>query len=304
VTRKLYAGLLYRRLLDIETILIYEASKSPSVNQTGPSRLSTKVALIAVVAVLYAVAKGVVAFIPSPWGVASLYIAVFVPAFFAVVSDFYAVAIGAALGTFIGDTLFLTALNTTNPLLSLVAGVPANFIAFLLFGWFIRKYPSWPAFVAATVSFVTLGNAIAAFLVAYPGAYVYAPVALAESAFPPATLAFGLTAFFNSTSIPAVIIGVPILLRATRPLFGRSAILERFPDWAQARSTRERSIALVFGVVFSLVGAAFFLVSYSLSTAFWPNVTTYFSVIAIATIVLVPIIGTIVVPRQAIKPAP
>ncbi len=256
------------------------------------------------VAVLYAVAKGAVAFIPSPWGVASLYIGVFIPAYFAVVSDFYAVAVGAALGTFIGDSLFLTALNTTNPALSLVAGVPANFIAFLLFGWFVRKYTSWSAFVAGTVSFVTLGNAIAAFLVAYLGGQVYAPVALVEKSFSPATLAFGLTAFFNSTSIPAVIIGVPLLLRATRPLFGRSMIVERFPDWGVIRSTRERAVALTFGVVFSVLGAAFFLVSYTLSSALWPNVTTYFAAIAIATIVLVPIIGTVVAPKQAVSPAP
>ncbi len=273
------------------------------MDQGRPSRLSTKVSLIAVVAVLYAVGKGAVGFIPSPWGVASLYIGVFIPAYFAVVSDFYAVAVGAALGTFIGDSLFLTALNTTNPALSLVAGVPANFIAFLLFGWFVRKYTSWSAFVAGTVSFVTLGNAIAAVLVAYVGGQVYAPVALVEQTFSPATLAFGLTAFFNSTSIPAVIIGVPILLRATRPLFGRSSILERFPDWALVRSARERGVALAFGVVFTLMGAAFFLVSYSLSSALWPNVTSYFAVIAVATIVIAPLIGTIVTPKQAVKPA-
>jgi len=102
------------------------------LNRTNASSLSAKVSLIAIVAVLYAVGKGVVAFIPSPWGVGSLYIGVFIPAYFAIVSDYYAVAIGAALGTFIGDSLFLTALNTTNPALSLVSGVPANFVAFFL----------------------------------------------------------------------------------------------------------------------------------------------------------------------------
>ncbi len=265
--------------------------------------LATKVSIIAITAVLYALAKGAVAFVPSPWGVASLYIAVFIPAYFALVSHFYSVAVGAALGTFIGDTLFLTALNTTNPALSIVAGVPANFIAFLLFGWFVRKYTSWPAFVAATVSFVTLGNAMAAFLVAYPGAQVYAPVALAETAFSPSTLAFGLTAFFNSTSIPAVIIGVPLLLRATRPLFGRSMIFERFPDWGSVRGGRDRAVATTFAVGFLLIGAGFFFVSYSLSSLFWPDVTTYFAGIAIATIILVPILGTIVAPKQAVKPA-
>lgn len=273
------------------------------MNRTNASSLSAKVSLIAIVAVLYAVGKGVVAFIPSPWGVGSLYIGVFIPAYFAIVSDYYAVAIGAALGTFIGDSLFLTALNTTNPALSLVSGVPANFVAFFLFGWFIRRYTSWPAFVAATVSFVTLGNAMAAVLVAYPGAHVYAPVAALELKFSAATVTFGLTAFFNSTSIPAVIIGVPLLLRATRPLVGRSMILTRFPDWAAVRNARERAIALVFGVSFALIGAVFFLLSYSLSNYAWPNATTYFVGLAIATIVLVPIVGTVVAPKQAVRPA-
>src|SRR2546428_10439457 len=134
-----------------------EKTTTPTIQRP----ISTYVVVMALTAALYAIAKGLTSFALTPFGVGQLLIFIFVPAFFAVVSPTLAVAIGAGLGTFLGDVLFLTPAGSTNPALSLVAGVPANFIAFLLFGWFVKRYRSWPAFVAATLSLVTLRDPIA-----------------------------------------------------------------------------------------------------------------------------------------------
>jgi len=262
--------------------------------------ISTRVAVIATTAVLYAAGKGATAYIPSPWGVGSLFVGVFLPAYFAVVSETLSVAIGAALGTFIGDSLFLATASATTPALSLVAGVPANFVGFYLFGSFVKRYTSWPAFVAATVSFLTLGNALAATLVVLFGASLFTPVGYLVTHFDLVSLVVGLTAFWNATSIPAIIIGVPLLLRGTRPLFGRSTILRNFPEWSEAQGTKARLTPVIFGIIFAVVGFVFFLAAPGVTSLF-PEITTDFAIISVVTIVLAPLLGTVVGTRLAGK---
>jgi hypothetical protein len=241
------------------------------------------------VAVLYAVGKGLTSFIPSPWGVGQLLVGIFIPAYFAVTSDTLSVAIGAGLGTFIGDSLLLAPLGLTTPIISLVAGVPANFIAFLFFGWFVKRYKSWPALIAATVSFVTLGNLIAA-----------TNVVLFLSL--PTSLILGFTVFWNTTSIPAIIIAVPLLVRYTQPAFGRSAgVLLNNPDWRMSDRARQTSVAVFFGVLFLALGVVFFLAAPASTIAKWPGLTTYFTVAAAAVIIFAPI--TAIVAGSKLKPA-
>jgi hypothetical protein len=260
--------------------------------QLATSSISTRVSIIAVTAVLYAVGKGLTAFVPSPWGVGQLLIGIFLPAFFAVVSETVPAAIGAGLGTFIGDVLFLTPLGNTNPALSLVAGVPSNFVGILLFGWFVKKYRSWPAFVAGTVSFVTLGNLIAATAVVSFGAAVFTPINYLITHFDLAGLVLGLTVFWNMTSIPAIIIGVPILVRAVRPLFGRSRILQYNPVWSQGTGGRGTLVAVIFSLLFLVLGA-FFIVLAPNSLTLWPGLTTYFAVAAALVLIFAPIAGVL-----------
>src|SRR5438309_2366257 len=226
-------------------------------------------------AALYAVGKALTAYIPTPWGIGQFLIGLFIPAFFAVVSETFPVAAGAGLGTFVGDVLFLTPLKETTPFLSLVAGVPANFVAFLLFSWFVKKYKSWPAFVAATVCFVTLGNFIAA-------TSVVTFLSL------PTWLILGLTVFWNTGAIPAMIIGVPILLRATRPLLGRSSILKYPPQWSGGVGGRSTAVALVFSVLFVALGAAI-LLGVPGTSANWPGLASYFAVAAAVVVIFGPI---------------
>ncbi len=263
-----------------------------SYGRLASADVSTRVTLIAITAVLYAVGKGITAYIPTPWGVGQLLVGIFLPAFFAVVAETVPVAIGAAMGTFIGDVLFLTPLGATNPALSLIAGVPANFVGILLFGWFVKKYRSWPGFVAATVSFVTLGNLIAATSVVLFGAAVFAPVNYLITHFDLAGLILGLTVYWNMTSIPAIIVGVPLLLRAVRPLFGRSRILQSNPDWSEGVHGRQAAVTLAFAFLFLLLGLIF-LVTAPSSLALWPGLTDYFAVAAAIVLIFAPVASVV-----------
>jgi hypothetical protein len=244
---------------------------------SGSPSVSTKIAVMAITAVLYAAGKLITAYVPTPWGVGQLLVGVFLPGFMAVTSDTLSVATGAGIGTFIGDFAV-----QTNPTLSLIAGVPANFIAFLLFGWFVKKYKSWPAFVAGAVAFVTLGNLIAALLV-----FQFAKSTIGITL--PTSAIMGLTVFWNTTSIPAMIIGVPVLIRAIRPLFGRSKVLSQFPEWSTAIGLRQSILAVVFGLLYSVIGGVIFIFAPD-SVSAQPGLA-YFAIAAVVVIVFAPISG-------------
>lgn len=253
------------------------------------SALSVKIAVIVVTAVSYVLGKAITAPIPTPWHVGQLLIGVFLPAFFAIVSDTFPAAVGAGIGTFIGDVVFLVPLGATTPVLSLVAGVPANFVGILLFGWFAKRYMSWSGFVAATISFVTLGNLIAA-------------VAVVLFLSLPSSLILGFVVFWNTTSIPAVLIGVPILIRAVRPLYGRTSILTYEPQWVGGISSRQTTVALVFAALFVALGAALFLLA--LPNPIVGFGALYFEIGAAVVLIVAPITGFLAGSvLQAKKPA-
>ena len=268
-----------------------------STEKTAPSSVSVKVTIIAVTAILYVLGKGLTAYIPTPWLVGQLLIGIFLPAFLAVVSETIPVATGAGIGTFVGDVLFLAPFNVTNAPLSLIAGVPANFIAFLLFGWFVKRYRTWSGFVAATVTFVTLGNLIAAVAVVYFGALVFAPVA-GLSSFDTANLVLGFTVFWNMTSIPAVLIAVPVLIRAVRPLYGRLQILQYDPKWTMVSSGRQIAVSLSFAGLFLLLGAIFLVGFYAPVAPIWAELNFYFPVAALIVLVFAPLASVIAGTRR------
>jgi uncharacterized membrane protein len=88
------------------------------------------VAIIALSAALYAVVGYLTSFGLSFGGVA-FWPAAFVPAIFAVLFGPWEGGIGAAVGIFIRDVVVIG-----QPLLSFTVGVPANFVAFFLIGYF------------------------------------------------------------------------------------------------------------------------------------------------------------------------
>ncbi|HUI22972.1 MAG TPA: hypothetical protein VLY82_01105 [Nitrososphaerales archaeon] len=238
------------------------------------SSVTIQASVVAISAALFAVAKGITAYIQTPWGVGQLFIASFVPVFFAITADSVPAALGAGVGSFLGDILFLVPLGATTPFYALTVGAPANFIATLLLSVFVKRYGSWPAFVAATVCFLTLGNIIAGALLVY-----LVPL--------PVQLILGFTVYWDMTSIPAILIGVPVLIRATRPIIGRSKVLTYAPQWSDV-GRRQMAVSLGFSLLFVALGAAIFFLAPG-TVAGWPGLATYFALSAVVVVIFGPL---------------
>jgi hypothetical protein len=254
------------------------------------AKLSTRVTIIAITAALYAVGKAVTGPIPFAYSVGEVLIAIFIPAFMVVVSEVLPAAIGAGIGTFLGDYFV-----RTTPVLSLVAGVPANFVFALLLGLFVRRYRSWSAFVAGTVAFLTLGNLIAAvdlvLFLALPFSWV-----------------LGFVVAWNITGIPAVIVAVPILVRAVRPMFGRSRIITNPPNWSGSLGPRQLALSLIFPMLYALLGVAvYFLDSAGIAPLTAAGASSlgilYFAAAAVIVLIFGPLASVIGGSRQSPSPA-
>ncbi len=270
---------------------------TPKTMIAPKAAVSSKVAVVAITAVLYTFAKGATGFVPTPWGVGQLLIGIFVPAFMAVVADTLSVAIGAALGTFLGDVLFLVPAGSTTPALSLIAGVPANFVAFLLFGWFVKRYRSWAGFVAATVSFVTLGNLIAASSVVFFGASVFTALSTILPNYYFAGVLFGLTLFWSATMIPVIIIAVPLLTRAVKPLEGRSSLLVYLPSWSN--TGRRASLAISVVLALAIVVLVILYLPGPFGLASFSALATYVALGMVGLVIIAPIVGAVATNRVA-----
>jgi hypothetical protein len=96
--------------------------------------------------------------IPLSYGGVRFWPPVIVPAVFAVVFGPLVGGIGAAVGIFISDAIF-----GNNLLLSLLAGVTSNFVAFFLIGYIAKKKIRWAtpvvAYGIATALFLWIGYA-------------------------------------------------------------------------------------------------------------------------------------------------
>lgn len=168
-----------------------------------------EVTAAALCAALYAVAKAATAFIPTPWGIGQFAPGVVVPAFFTIVFGPLVGALGAGIGVFVGD-LYLSTFGLTNPFLSLIAGVPANFVGFYLLGWLMYKWGSWRLFIWASLAGLVVGNLIAASVVVFYistflGAFWPLDVQLATT--------IGFTLFWITTMLPFVLAIVPALVK-------------------------------------------------------------------------------------------
>jgi uncharacterized membrane protein len=102
-------------------------------------------AVIAICAALYFVVGYATSFGFSLGGVA-FWPAAFIPAVFAVLFGPWVGGTGAAIGIFIRDVLY-----HGDPLLSLIAGVPANFVVFFLIGYLTKTKLSNKKAVAAFI---------------------------------------------------------------------------------------------------------------------------------------------------------
>jgi len=96
--------------------------------------------------------------LPISFGGVRFWPQVIVPAVFAVVFGPLVGGVGAAVGIFISDAML-----GNNLLLSLIAGVTSNFVAFYLIGYIAKKKIRWltpvVAYGIATVAFIYIGYA-------------------------------------------------------------------------------------------------------------------------------------------------
>ncbi|MGQ9478896.1 MAG: ECF transporter S component [Thermoproteota archaeon] len=94
-------------------------------------------------------------------GVVKFWPAVFIPAIFAMLFGPSVGGMGAAIGIFLADLYTFYTSGQTNPLLSIIAGVPANFMGFYILGKIGRskvKYGGWRMLIPLAM----LGTAAAA----------------------------------------------------------------------------------------------------------------------------------------------
>jgi uncharacterized membrane protein len=103
------------------------------------------IAMIGICAALYAVVGRLTDFGVTLGGVA-FWPAAVIPAIFAVLFGPWTGGIGAAIGIFIRDMLY-----HGDPLLSLSAGVTANFVAFFLIGYVSRTNLDWKKLITSAV---------------------------------------------------------------------------------------------------------------------------------------------------------
>jgi len=111
-------------------------------------------------AALYATGSYLTAYISSPWGYGQFRPAIIVPAFFAIIFGPMPAGLGAAIGTFLCDSLK----HGTFYIPSLVAAVPGNFIGFYLYGWLLKGKFNWKRFVSSSILILIIANSIVAFL--------------------------------------------------------------------------------------------------------------------------------------------
>jgi hypothetical protein len=117
------------------------------------------IAAFALNAALY-VAAGILFYsaLPISFGPVRFWPQAVIPAVFAVVFGPWVGGLGAALGIFVNDLVL-----NNNPVLSLMAGVTANFAAFWLIGYIANKKTAWVQSVAAYSVITGLLLAIAYF---------------------------------------------------------------------------------------------------------------------------------------------
>jgi hypothetical protein len=121
---------------------------------------SLMVSATAFCAALYATGSYLTAYISSPWGYGQFRPAIIIPAFFAIIFGPMPAGLGAAIGTFLCDSLK----HGTFYIPSLVAAVPGNFIGFYLYGWLLKGKFNWKRFVSSSILILIIANSIVAFL--------------------------------------------------------------------------------------------------------------------------------------------
>lgn len=224
-------------------VLIYIAPDKSNMAVIPNSRAKS-IASAAICAALFAAVNAATSFAPTPFGVGEFRPGVVIPAFFALVAGPLPAAVGAAVGSFIGDMVSLVPTGRSTFILALAAGGSGNFLGFLVLGWIYEKLRSWRGFVIGTTAGLFVGNFVAA-----------AVVVLILSLSAP--ILSGLLLFWFGTMFPFVIIIVPVLLRFLRPYASQFSVGRPYPEMIEPN----RKVVWTWSIVVALLVVAALLVA-------------------------------------------
>jgi uncharacterized membrane protein len=218
---------------------------------------SLTLSLISISAALYAVAISVTSPIPTPWGIGHFRPGVIIPAFFSIVFGPFVGGVGAAIGTFIGD-FALSFFGYTTPLLSLIAGVPGNFVGFYLMGWLAKKWRSLSSFIVTNIISLFFGNLVAAL-----GVLLYfwfiVPDWASWSISLKISFTMGLTLFWVVTMIVFVVPLVPLLVVFIEPKLEKMGIRNVSNiSWDSPKNLLKSSFLVAF-ILLSLYLVTYFI---------------------------------------------
>ncbi len=195
---------------------------------------ASMVSSAAMCAALYALVNALTSFVSTPWGIGEFRPGVVIPAFFAIVSGPIPAAIGAGVGSFVGDMVTLVPEGRSTFIWAIGAGGVGNFLGFLVMGWVFQKLKTWRGFVAGTTSGLFVGNLVAAAGVALLGMF-FLPASTINP-FPgmqgglASGLLVGLLLFWFGTMFPFVIIFVPALVRMMKPYASQLSPTGIYPE--------------------------------------------------------------------------
>lgn len=219
------------------------------------------VASAAVCAALYAMVNALTSFISTPFGIGEFRPGVIVPAFFALVAGPIPAAIGAGVGSFIGDMVTLVPEGRSTFLWAVGAGGVGNFIGFLVLGWVYQKLRAWRGFVLGTTAGLFAGNVVASAGVVLLGMLFLPTTAL--NPFPGMQMGLasgffiGLLLFWFGTMFPFVIIFVPPILKYLKPYASQLSPAGRYPEI----SSPSRRVVFTWSIVVAILVLAALVVA-------------------------------------------
>jgi hypothetical protein len=207
--------------------------RNSSVTRSKSSLVSTA----AICAALYAIVNIATSFIQTPFGIGEFRPGVIIPAFFAITAGPIPAAIGAAVGSFIGDMISLVPTGKSTFIWAVGGGGIGNFFGFLALGWIYEKMKSWKGFVFGTTVGLFVGNLIAATGVVLLG-ILFLPLSSLNPFPGMANITatgwiIGLLLFWFGTMFPFVIILVPGIVRLMRPYASSLSVGRQYPELAE-----------------------------------------------------------------------
>jgi protein-S-isoprenylcysteine O-methyltransferase Ste14 len=90
--------------------------------------------------------------------------------------------------------------------------------------------------------------------------------------------------------VPAVVIAVPLLLRAMKPLAGRYSILVYYPSWSNYEVRRLLPASFAYAVAFIIICVGFFILQFDVLQG-WSVVGSWILVTGLVLAIVGPIAG-------------